>query len=209
MLISSTHRRVAAASSLALLLLLFATLLATPPPSLGAMASVAITDGAFQPGSLTISVGDTITWTNEDDSPHTVTSVDGPFDSGNLDPGVGFSFTFREPGTYTYVCNYHEEMVATITVVADTTDAAAAAPAAATSAPAASAAPAATAAAAPAQATHAAGHGNDQPDTALALPTAAPEWVATLLIGLGLLTFAFGLVPPRLAATERRAGWRR
>ncbi len=209
MLISSTHRRAAAASSLALLLLLFATLLSAPPPSLGAMASVAITDGAFQPGSLTISVGDTITWANEDDSPHTVTSVDGAFDSGNLDPGVGFSFTFREPGTYTYVCSYHEEMVATITVVADSTDAAAAVPAAATSAPAASAAPAASTAAVAAQATHAAGHGDDQPDTALGLPATAPGWVATLLIGLGLVAFAFGLVPPRFATTERRTGWRR
>jgi plastocyanin len=51
----------------------------------GATHAVEIGDGFFSPASLTVAVGDTITWMNGDDSPHTVTG--GAFDSGNLDAG--------------------------------------------------------------------------------------------------------------------------
>ena len=92
--------------------------LAAPAPTRAAEHVVQIADSAFSPATLTISVGDTVTWRNADDRPHTVTSNDGAFDSGNLDEGQGFSFTFTEPGTYTYLCEYHEEMQATIVVEA-------------------------------------------------------------------------------------------
>jgi hypothetical protein len=59
-----------------------------------------------------------VTWTNNDDSPHTVTAANGPFDSGNVDPGGTFTFTFTQAGTYGYVCRYHGEMQATIIVTA-------------------------------------------------------------------------------------------
>ena len=79
---------------------------------------ISITDDKdFSPGELTINVGDTVTWTNDDDSPHTVTADDGQFDSGNMGEGATWSFTFTEAGTYDYKCNYHSSMTATITVV--------------------------------------------------------------------------------------------
>jgi plastocyanin len=178
-----------------------------PSQVLGAEHAVEIGDGAFSPSTLTISVGDTVTWRNADDRPHTVTSNDGTFDSGNLDPGVGFSFMFTEPGTYTYVCVYHEEMQATIVV-----EAADAAPESGTAAGGTDAAGGDGGDAAPEPAAHQPGsHGAGQPDTALELPTSF-AWIAPLLIGLGLVALAFGLVPlaPEAARVERRGtGWRR
>jgi plastocyanin len=176
--------------------------LASPPPTRAAEHAVQITDSTFSPATLTIAVGDTVTWRNADDRPHTVTSSDGVFDSGNLDEGVGFSFTFTEPGTYTYLCEYHPEMQAAIVVEA-------AAPAAGGST---TGETDATGGGTTAAATHAAGtHEGSQPDTALVAPISL-AWLAPLLIGLGLVAFAFGLVPPmqRPVREERAAaGWRR
>lgn len=176
--------------------------LAAAPPTRAAEHSVAITDGAFGTATLTVSVGDTVTWTNTDDSPHTVTADGGAFDSGNLDEGLSFSFTFTEPGTYTYVCNYHDEMRATIVVEA------ASAPSTTNAAP--SAAPATAPAT---DAAHAGGgHAAGQPDTALPEPAQIAAWLAPLLIGLGLVAFAFGLFPVRpmpVPQDRRTTGWRR
>jgi plastocyanin len=80
---------------------------------------ISITDNMqFDPEELTISVGDTVTWTNNDGMSHTATSTDGPeaFDSGNIGSGNTWSFTFTEAGTYEYKCNYHSSMTATIIV---------------------------------------------------------------------------------------------
>ncbi len=66
---------------------------------------------------LTVKVGTTVTWTNDDpDMLHTVTDVDGTFDSGFLDPGGSFSFTFDTPGEYEYFCQPHPWMRAKIVV---------------------------------------------------------------------------------------------
>ncbi len=66
---------------------------------------------------LTIKVGTTVTWTNDDpELLHTVTDVDGAFDSGFLDPGASFSFTFDTPGEYEYFCLPHPWMRAMIVV---------------------------------------------------------------------------------------------
>ena len=72
----------------------------------------------FDPEELTISVGDTVTWTNNDGMSHTATSTSGPesFDSGNIGSGDTWSFTFTEAGTYEYKCDYHSSMTATIIV---------------------------------------------------------------------------------------------
>ena len=70
----------------------------------------------FTPSSLTVSVGDTVTWTNKDTMAHTATADNGTFDSGNLSPGETFSFTFDTAGTYTYKCNIHSSMTGTIIV---------------------------------------------------------------------------------------------
>jgi plastocyanin len=90
----------------------------SPPAAAGAAGADAVTirDFSFTPADLTVSVGDTVTWTNDDDFAHTVTSRDGLFDSGDLAGGQTFQFTFTEPGTYPYVCNIHPNMTATVTV---------------------------------------------------------------------------------------------
>ncbi|HET8628220.1 MAG TPA: plastocyanin/azurin family copper-binding protein [Thermomicrobiales bacterium] len=74
----------------------------------------------FSPATLTIAVGDTVTWRNTSDTVHTATSNDGVWDSGDVQPGQTFSFTFTKPGTYQYFCKYHRAMgmVGTIVVQA-------------------------------------------------------------------------------------------
>jgi plastocyanin len=183
--------------------------LAAPPPARAAEHTVQIADSAFSPATLTIGVGDTVTWRNADDRPHTVTSNDGAFDSGNLDEDLGFSFTFTEPGTYTYRCDYHPDMQATIVVEAAA--APAPEPASGGSTSQGTDIPAAGGGGATATATHAPGHEAGQPDTAVEPPISL-AWLAPLLIGLGLVAFAFGLVPPARATVPVNgptAGWRR
>lgn len=72
--------------------------------------SVAISGFSFQPNSITISVGDTITWTNNDSAPHTVTADGGSFGSGAMPLGGTFSHTFTTPGTFSYNCSFHGSM---------------------------------------------------------------------------------------------------
>ena len=195
---SAAHRTLAAFGLAAVVL---AAPLASAPSARAADHSIGIADGAFGPSALTVSVGDTVTWTNNDDRPHTVTAESGAFDSGNLDTGASFSFTFTEPGTYTYRCDYHSDMQATVVVEAAPAPAAQAAPS--TAAP-------STAAAT--EAAHSSGHAAGQPDTALPGTVTVAAWLTPLLIGLGLVAFAFGLFPVRAAdaVPERRTtGWRR
>jgi len=87
-----------------------------PPASVSAAVNVKIANFAFGPSAVTVKAGTTITWTNNDSAPHTATSASGLFNSGNLNKGQSFSFKFTEPGTYPYVCVYHPNMKATITV---------------------------------------------------------------------------------------------
>jgi plastocyanin len=85
-----------------------------------------LTDTAFQPNPVQVSVGDTVTWTNDDTQPHTVTSgqngqPDGKFDSSPnfnplMAPGATFSHTFTEPGKYPYYCALHPNQVGTMIV---------------------------------------------------------------------------------------------
>lgn len=84
-----------------------------------APAKVSIKDLAYSPQSLTISNGQSVTWTNLDTRDHTVISADSapaPFSSPNLAPGASFTRTFTTPGTYPYGCSYHPRMSGTITV---------------------------------------------------------------------------------------------
>jgi plastocyanin len=77
--------------------------------------SVAIEDFYFEPADAAIQPGDTIMWTNEGSSPHTVTSDDGQFDSGVLNPGDTFSVTFTGgDGTLTYHCKIHPSMTGSV-----------------------------------------------------------------------------------------------
>lgn len=72
---------------------------------------------AFNPSSIIVSVGTTVTWTNLDSAVHTVTST-GPvsFDSGNLSQGQTWQFTFENAGTYPYHCSIHSYMTGTVIV---------------------------------------------------------------------------------------------
>ena len=81
--------------------------------------AVAIQNFAFAPQTLTVKAGTKVTWTNNDSAPHTVTSTDGPstsasptglFDSGQMNSGASFSFTFTKAGTYYYECTIHASM---------------------------------------------------------------------------------------------------
>jgi nitrite reductase (NO-forming) len=94
----------------------------------GTATGVSITTGsstkttdAFQPNPAQVSVGSTVTWTNEDAQPHTVNSgenatPDGTFDSGILAPAATYDFTFTEAGEYPYFCLLHPNMVGTVSV---------------------------------------------------------------------------------------------
>jgi len=85
-------------------------------PASGGTQEVKIANFAFDPPSLTISVGTTVKWTNEDSAQHTATADDGSFDSGQLRKGQSFTFTFTKEGTFTYICADHAKMKATIIV---------------------------------------------------------------------------------------------
>lgn len=65
---------------------------------------------------VVIGVNNTVTWTNNDNAPHTVTADNGSFNSGNLNFGQSWTFVFTSPGTFTYHCNYHTWMHGTIIV---------------------------------------------------------------------------------------------
>jgi plastocyanin len=77
---------------------------------------VSIVDFNFQPSSITVSVGTTVTWHNMGSVTHTVTSTSGLFNSGNISPGGTFPFTFENAGTYTYHCSIHTSMTGTVIV---------------------------------------------------------------------------------------------
>ena len=91
-------------------------------------ASIAIKDMAFDPQVLSVEWVEgyrgscfpcpQVTWTNNDDKPHTITSDTGDFDSGPIGPGEQWTWTFIQAGTYDYHCTYHEEMTGTVEVVA-------------------------------------------------------------------------------------------
>jgi plastocyanin len=79
-------------------------------------AAVKIKSFMFMPMAVTIHAGDTVTWTNMDEEPHTVTSDTGLFRSGGIDGGGSYRFKFATPGVYKYVCSIHPQMIGTITV---------------------------------------------------------------------------------------------
>jgi plastocyanin len=77
--------------------------------------TVVIKNFAFVPNRLTISVGDTVVWKNEDSAPHTATAENG-FDSKELDMGQSWSFVAQKKGSYPYTCKYHPYMRGEIVV---------------------------------------------------------------------------------------------
>jgi plastocyanin len=81
-----------------------------------ASAEVKIDNFSFGPASLTVTAGTTVTWTNNDDVPHTVVSDDKLFKSKALDTDDKFSYAFTKPGTYNYFCSVHPKMTAKVVV---------------------------------------------------------------------------------------------
>jgi plastocyanin len=110
----------------AALVLGLAILVGLPGDVLAADAQVTIvqpsdtvTTWRYDPSSLTISAGTTVTWVNNGSGAVTVTSPDGLFDSETLGSGSSFSYTFDTPGTFRYFCVPHPHMKGTITVRKD------------------------------------------------------------------------------------------
>jgi len=77
---------------------------------------VKIDNFSFGPGTLTVPVGTTVTWTNRDDIPHTVVSTEGAFKSKVLDTDEKFAYTFSKVGTYPYFCSIHPKMTGKVIV---------------------------------------------------------------------------------------------
>ena len=77
---------------------------------------ISLTNLKFVPNSVTVSVGTTVTWTNNEAPIHTVTSDATLFDSGDLLQNKTFSYKFTKAGTVPYHCNYHGGMTGTIIV---------------------------------------------------------------------------------------------
>ena len=114
--------------------------IATSAPSIASSAPtgpvINLSSLMFNPSTTTVKVGESVTWRNDEPITHTVTSgrfmgidkttglrssqqPDGMFNAKLDGKGKTFSFTFTKPGTYTYYCDIHQGMNATITVVAD------------------------------------------------------------------------------------------
>lgn len=80
-------------------------------------SSVTIKDFAFSPTSIKVKKGTKVTWTNQDNTSHTVTATNGGgFNSSALAKGDTFNFTFNQTGTFTYKCNFHPDMIGTVIV---------------------------------------------------------------------------------------------
>ena len=105
------------ATGLAALLVVVVTLglplvaLATPG------TTVDIKDFAYAPGTISVGVGASVTWTNSDGVPHTATARDQTFTTGLIQPGGSATVTFSAVGTFQYYCDPHRQMVGAVTVV--------------------------------------------------------------------------------------------
>lgn len=88
------------------------------PPQDSALApnSVELKDFAFNPPTLTVKAGTTVTFTNNDLTGHTVTADDGSFESDILGQGDSTTIMFDTPGTFGYHCTPHPNMKLTVTV---------------------------------------------------------------------------------------------
>jgi plastocyanin len=71
---------------------------------------------AFGANPLTVAVGTTVAWTNNDSTIHTSVANGSQWNSGSISPGQTFRFTFSTAGTFSYRCTIHPNMVGTVTV---------------------------------------------------------------------------------------------
>jgi plastocyanin len=82
------------------------------------MIEVMIDNFSFAPAEIIVAAGTTVTWSNRDDIPHTITDAAEPraFKSPPLDTGDKFSWMFKSPGTYQYFCSLHPHMQGRVVV---------------------------------------------------------------------------------------------
>jgi plastocyanin len=78
--------------------------------------TVLISGTAFKPATLTVKVGDRITWTNDDPFAHTVTSAKGRFDSKEIAAGRSWTYQVNQAGEFPYICTLHRTMKGTLVV---------------------------------------------------------------------------------------------
>jgi plastocyanin len=83
-----------------------------------ASASVTMGDLFFSPASVTVAVGDTVTWHNTGQAPHNATADDGSFKTPTINNGGSASHTFSQAGTFSYICTIHPQMKGTVRVLA-------------------------------------------------------------------------------------------
>jgi plastocyanin len=86
-----------------------------------ASASVTMGDLFFSPTSVSIAVGDTVTWHNTGQAPHNATADDGSFKTPTLNNGQSASETFNQAGTFSYICTIHPNMKGTVRVLSSNT----------------------------------------------------------------------------------------
>lgn len=151
--------------------------------AMAANQAVTVKGFAFNPASIQVTVGDSITWTNQDSAPHTVTADGGAFDKPLAANGGTATITFNTAGTFPYHCTIHPNMHGTVVVLA-----------AATSTASPSAGASATASAAPSVVAPATGSGAANP---------GQSW-APILALIGGLLVAAGVGGGVLAVTSRR-----
>jgi LPXTG-motif cell wall-anchored protein len=95
--------------------------LTTPPPRVtttrrqarvraAAAGSVVIQNFAYGPATISVNVGDSVTWVNRDSTAHTATANGGTFNTGLIKPGKSASATFSKAGTFAYICAIHPNM---------------------------------------------------------------------------------------------------
>jgi plastocyanin len=83
-------------------------------------SAINTTSTYFSPPTITVVIGvnNTVIWTNDDSAEHTVTATNNSFNSGYIEPGQSFTYTFTTSGTYTYYCTIHPWMRGTVIVKA-------------------------------------------------------------------------------------------
>lgn len=88
----------------------------SPTATETAKGEILIRRNTYVPDTMTVKIGDTVTWINEETYGHDVKSDDGLFRSPKMATGEKFSYTFMKEGTYTYICSIHPFMRAQIIV---------------------------------------------------------------------------------------------
>ena len=78
--------------------------------------AVQISNSSYHPAKIVIARGETVTWVNHDSVPHSVTSTNKYFDSGNIAPGGYYSYQFNNRGTYNYYSSLNHKMVGQVVV---------------------------------------------------------------------------------------------